>query len=747
MGNEASFECFDARGKCCGMGGVDEDSDEEDIDRSGRAQKTYHNVYPYRPETPARVKSGKSEDPASRKTPGKTPRRDRTTPRRRSARSPSSPCEQVHSPFDYLISLLTTTAPSPGKTHHKPSSRARPQRDDHGMESSAIPNTHLPSLYSSLSNPHHNHAPTRIHTAASGRTRRHSFSEPSSTTILARNTNGSSGYGTPGHAPYGSPITSKHMSLRHSLESALGSPARGTPRNPSGQAPLTDPRAVRAGRHRRDTSGNVFELTVFPGPTAVFAQFYTLGLPLTQSKGQSRLFQCTHIQSEKHYAVKAIDLNKLRVPPHNAKENFEALRTEYEILKLLHHPNLIRLHGAYENGNTMYLVMDLCTGGPLLNRVAHRKFYQEESAKSIMRQICEGVRFLHERNLAHCDLTLENILFFDQQESSLVKIVQFKHARYTDARNYIERLAGTFDYMAPEVFEEVYSLHADIWSLGVVLFVLLCGHVPFHGVTLEQVRRQVELGFDPSVKKGAGPWFPKERSLSTEARDLISRMLAADPIDRLTIEEVLAHPWLQETPRDPIDRVMQSLPSLNGRYKLRDRLLRALTEELTEKELSELKQSFEKLDGDRNGKLSLAELKAAGSKQQEFPALHKLMNIIKAADVDRDGEISYQELLNSAVAAALMAKEERLVRIFKQMDKMNTGSISRDNIQRYLKISRHEAQEMIDELDRDQDGRISYMEFLNMWRRTVDGQTYAGIKRADFGSDQHPAKLLFPSGE
>eukprot|EP00808_Paulinella_micropora_P021448 g26978.t1 len=473
---------------------------------------------------------------------------------------------------------------------------------------------------------------------------------------------------------------------------------------------------------------------VFDEPTADFDEEYELGSLIGAPGSFGRAHFCTHRKSGKNFAVKIVELYKYFG---SAKEKVcMMLRSEYDVMKQMKHPNIIRLEGAYEDreDENLYLVMELCTGGELFDRICARTSYTERDAQVVLRAIVDGVAYMHDLKIAHCDIKPENFLFLDKREKSPIKIIDFGMAKYTDARHYLNKVAGTFNYMAPEVFELNFSMPADIWSLGVVMFVMLFGYAPFQKETAAMTKALIAKGFEPKVKSGFGPWFPEDKPISVAARDLISRMLMKDPVDRLTAREVLAHPWMlgHLASNVPLNHVLDSLPELNGDFKLRKKLLHSLAEELTEEEVTELKVSFEKLDQNGDGFLSVAELKqAANQSSDQHPALFKLMQLVQSADSDGDGKLSYSEVLMSAAARVVLAKEERMMRIFKKIDKDGSGQLSKEEIMQHLRIPKQEAEEMMEELDENKDGFISYSEFLNMWGKR---EMYAGIPNSQNGT-------------
>ena len=192
---------------------------------------------------------------------------------------------------------------------------------------------------------------------------------------------------------------------------------------------------------------------------------------------------------------------------------------------------------------TVYIVTDLSLGGDLLAAVEHRP-YKEADAKVVMAQLCSAVRHLHERRIIHCDIKLENVLL--DSRTMGVKLADMGMCRRTVERGQgMSRrgLAGSVLYIQPEQLagEGVYTEKVDIWSLGVLLYIMLCGHAPFNGPSEDAVFRKIQLG--------EFSWDWRFEAVSGEVKDLIRGMLEVDPAKRPTIEAVIEHPWLEEASR------------------------------------------------------------------------------------------------------------------------------------------------------------------------------------------------------
>ncbi|KAL0453226.1 UNVERIFIED_CONTAM: CDPK-related kinase [Sesamum latifolium] len=217
----------------------------------------------------------------------------------------------------------------------------------------------------------------------------------------------------------------------------------------------------------------------------------------------------------------------------------EDVRREVKILRALTgHKNLVQLYDAYEDEDNVYVVMELCRGGELLDRILSRGGkYPEEDARIIMVQILSVTAYCHLQGVVHRDLKPENFLFTSKDEHAPLKAIDFGLSDYVKPDERLNDIVGSAYYVAPEVLHRSYGTEADMWSIGVIAYILLCGSRPFWARTESGIFRAV-LKADPSFDEA--PW----PSLSPDAIDFVKRLLNKDYRKRLTAAQALSHPWL-----------------------------------------------------------------------------------------------------------------------------------------------------------------------------------------------------------
>jgi calcium/calmodulin-dependent protein kinase I len=225
------------------------------------------------------------------------------------------------------------------------------------------------------------------------------------------------------------------------------------------------------------------------------------------------------------------------------KQDLMLLAREIDIMKKVDHPNVLKLKEVFETDETIALVMELVTGGELFYKIVEKGNYSEKDAANIVAQMINGVDYLHDQGIAHRDLKPENLLCSGEDQENFkpfrVVIADFGLSKIFDSGEPLETSCGTPDYVAPEVItaEGSYDKSVDMWSCGVITYVLLCGFSPFLSST------QTGL-FEKIIKVEYDFPDPEWTNISTEAKDFIKHLLVKDPNERWTAKQCKEHPWL-----------------------------------------------------------------------------------------------------------------------------------------------------------------------------------------------------------
>ena len=236
-------------------------------------------------------------------------------------------------------------------------------------------------------------------------------------------------------------------------------------------------------------------------------------------------------------AAKIIDKSKL------SQLDLPNLMDEVDVMGKIKHKGCVKLYEIFQSESHLVLMLELCRGGELFERIVKREAYGEEEASDIMKQAAVSLKYLHEHNIIHRDLKPENLIF-EAADNNVLKVTDFGLAKYIDpdeTRKQAESCCGSPTYVAPEVISEtpLYTFACDIWSLGVIMYIMLCGFPPFYA------EEDNYTALFKQIKKGEFD-FPEPfwDDVSDSAKNLVCKMLTLNPKERITAEEILQHPWI-----------------------------------------------------------------------------------------------------------------------------------------------------------------------------------------------------------
>ncbi|XP_076880875.1 calcium/calmodulin-dependent protein kinase type IV [Brachyhypopomus gauderio] len=284
-------------------------------------------------------------------------------------------------------------------------------------------------------------------------------------------------------------------------------------------------------------------------------EFYSMGQELGRG-ATSVVFRCEEKQTEKPYAAKVL----------KKTIDKKIVRTEIGVLLRLSHPNIIRLKEIFETETEISLILELVTGGELFDRIVERGYYSERDAAHVIKQILEAVAYLHENGVVHRDLKPENLLYADLSIDAPLKIADFGLSKIIDEQMTMKTVCGTPGYCAPEILRgNAYGPEVDMWSVGVILYILLCGFEPFFDPRGDQYMYSRILNCDYEF---VSPWWDE---VSLNAKDLVSKLIVLDPRKRLNVRQALEHPWvLGKAARfSHMDTTQRKLQEFNARRKLK----------------------------------------------------------------------------------------------------------------------------------------------------------------------------------
>ena len=311
------------------------------------------------------------------------------------------------------------------------------------------------------------------------------------------------------------------------------------------------------------------------------------------------------------YALKSIQLD--RVSPTFVTE----LKNEIEILKTMDHPNIVRLHEVYYHKKQIYMILELCDGGDLYTRLP----YTEKDSAYITGKLLSAVKYMHDHGIVHRDLKFENIMFENKSPEAEVKVIDFGLSKkFVDNKIGVMREGvGTLYSMAPQVLQGVYTSQADMWSVGVITYMLLSSHRPFYNkkrkIMIDRIMR-CDYTFEKDY------WKP----ISDEAKDFISHLLVLDPKVRYKAEQAQKHKWMHKefkiedrAPSQSItDRVAGNLMFYKDTAALKKIALNVIAHRSSTNDIIQLRKAFDQFDTANNGVISFDEFKEALKDQSQY---------------------------------------------------------------------------------------------------------------------------------
>ena len=427
--------------------------------------------------------------------------------------------------------------------------------------------------------------------------------------------------------------------------------------------------------------------------------------------GYSRVLKIQNIETGKLYACKELQKNELA--------DIDSFNREIDILIKLDHPNIIKLYEVYENEDFIYIVMELCNGGELFDIIIKRTEmgnpFTEKEAATIFKQLMSAVSYCHSNKIVHRDLKPENLLLLNNDDDTHIKIIDFGTSLIFKKKNtsMFDRV-GTAYYISPEVIDGYYDEKCDVWSCGIILYILLCGYPPFNGRDDEEIFlniRRLNYSF-PS---------PEWNNISNDAKDLLKSIIC-DQFMRLNDEQVLNHIWLKNlAPNakegEKIQININSFKNYSSSNKLKKAVLTFIASRLSEKEVKKLKENFQKIDTNGDGMLSLEEVKKAISHNKGI-SLSNVEQIFKSIDTDNSGNIDYTEFIAASLDKNIYLQENKLYEAFKLFDVDGSGKISKDEIAYILGTEKKskEIEKLFKKYDTNNDGEIDFKEFVNMMK-------------------------------
>lgn len=412
--------------------------------------------------------------------------------------------------------------------------------------------------------------------------------------------------------------------------------------------------------------------------------------------------------------IRAIKIFKKSEIPEEEIESRSVL-AEVEILRTLDHPNILKVYEYFEDQDHYYIVMEYCEGGDIFDKIERNGKISERYAAKVMIYLLKGVNYLHSRHVVHRDIKPENILITNKSKYAdmNIKIIDFNVATKKTEKN-LKGVTGTTDYMAPEVFGGVYDEKCDLWSCGVVLYLMICGQLPFPSPNDEEAERAIrtqKLEFPGNLFDG----------VSRECKDLISKLMNKNPKNRLNAIKALHHPWLkiadEIVDRLLISTTLKKMQSHCPSSKLKEVFTTFMITQLSKSSaFKKLEQVFYAIDIDKDGVITKDELvKQLSMEMGKDLAEENAKKMLDTIDNDGSGEIDFTEFLKATYDEKALLNKENIRKTFLYFDKDCSNAIEKSELIEWLGaegiIPEDIINELMEEADANGDGTIDIYEF------------------------------------
>ena len=437
--------------------------------------------------------------------------------------------------------------------------------------------------------------------------------------------------------------------------------------------------------------------------------------------------------------VKHKKLNEIRAMKITNKKSTSS-KYEIEILRKISHPNITNIFEIFADSKKYYVIMEFLEGGELFDAITSIGSFTEESACQVLKQLLSAIFYLHSNCIVHRDLKPENIMLLQKPENGNyhIKLIDFGTAKIFKPGRKMNKFIGTSYYIAPEVLKEKYDEKCDVWSCGIILYILLCGYPPFNGNSNVEIFHAIQ---------NQNPLFAGEEwdDITNDAKELIKLMLRKNPNERWSAEQCLKHKWFKILDENEKNKNSQKnfkqiqINAINhmAQFVNENRFKQAVLQFIStqfniQKEEEDLRDLFKSIDISGTGQITKDEFcNKLMELYGENDGKNIASNIFNNLDLDGSGKISYDEFLSAMISSKKVVTEERLEKAFKMFDKDNSGKLSVNEIKAVFGGTEEQWKNVINEVDLNNDGEVDFAEFKIMMENMDKNQIIEKKKKPD----------------
>lgn len=448
-----------------------------------------------------------------------------------------------------------------------------------------------------------------------------------------------------------------------------------------------------------------------------------------QSVGEGSFGQVFKVRHKTTGLIRAM---KVLIKPKESSKNVhfdKECRNEIEILKKIDHPNVVKIYDYFITSTQIQIIMEFCPHGELFKLFNTKKPLSEKQAAFIIYQLLSSVTYCHAVNIIHRDLKPENILITDEKEYISIKVVDFGTAKIVGNNEKMKLFTGSCYYVAPEVLRKNYDGRCDVWSVGVILYMLLTFTPPFTGKSDEDIYKAIlkgEFNLDKEPLSDCSP----------ECLNLIKNLLTYDPNKRITAEQALNHEWFILTKvsglfindnKKAIQKHLDYIVGLKPISKIQQAVIALIFHQLSEtSQVKEIYRIFRVFDVNHDGRITKAEMNEVLMRYfEEEEAKTYTTEVFNRMDNDGNGFVDYEEFARSSIDRSILLDKKHLRSVFDFFDKDGNGEIDFEEIKQIfvikdVKIDDEVIKNMIKDIDLNGNTEIEYEEFEQMMRNILE---------------------------